>query len=75
MKKMKKISEDLNSPNPNINNISLGLPEKDKSELSDNNRYPKSNTISERNEIKNEINLNDNNNDTNNILKKIPKSK
>ena len=68
---MIKISEDLNSPNPNTNNISLGLPEKDKSELSDNNRYPKSNTISERNEIKNEINLNDNNNDTNNILKKI----
>ena len=71
---MIKISEDLNSPNPNINNISLGLPEKDKSELSDNNRYPKSNTISERNEIKNEINLNDNNNDTNNILKKIPEN-
>ena len=71
---MIKISENLNNPNPNINNISLGLPEKDKSELSDNNRYPKSNTISERNEIKNEINLNDNNNDTNNILKKIPEN-
>jgi len=65
-----KISEDLNNQ---INNISLGLTEKEKSELSDNIRYPKSNTVSERNEIKTEINIiNDNNND--NILKKIPEN-
>ena len=63
-----KISEDLN-----INEISLGLNEKDKSELSDNHRYPKSSIISERNEILNEINLNEEKN-KNNVLKKIPEN-
>ena len=59
-----KISED------NTNNISLVLTEKDKSEINDNNRYPKSNTVSERNEIPKEVNskINENNN---NILKNI----
>ena len=56
----------------NTNNISLALTEKDKSEMSDNNRYPKSNTISERNEIKTEINHDININNNNNILKSIP---
>ena len=63
-----KISEDIN-----INDISLGLNEKNKSELSDNQRYPKSSILSERNEIQNKINENTDKSN-NNILKKIPEN-
>jgi len=63
-----KISEDIN-----INDISLGLNEKNKPELSDNQRYPKSSILSERNEIQNKINENDDKSKIN-ILKKIPEN-
>ena len=63
-----KISEDIN-----INDISLGINEKNKSELSDNQRYPKSSILSERNEIQNKINENTDKSN-NNILKKIPEN-